>query len=153
MPETISCAAATATTSSTAATGTTSPWVRAGATWSSAARRNLLIGGRNGDRLVGGGDDDLLIAGFTAYDQDDAALNLVRAEWTSPHPYALRVNNISGVGNNPNKLNGDIFLIKGTTVQDDDARDVLTGSAGSDWFLYDPLLDMVADFTPGEKTN
>src|SRR5262249_31726698 len=34
--------------------------------------RDLLIGGRGADRLVGNADEDIIIAGYTAYDGDDA---------------------------------------------------------------------------------
>ena len=62
------------------------------------------------------------------------------AEWTARRSFAVRVNYLTnGWG-----LNGQYVLRLDLTVQDDDARDVLYGAAGSDWFLFfdtDSLMD------------
>jgi Ca2+-binding RTX toxin-like protein len=109
--------------------------------------RDLLIGGRGSDRVVGNADDDILIAGYTAFDAMDPALAAVMAEWTSSRSYAERVKNLRGeqVGREAafsERANAEVFLAvdgthsRVTTLYDDDAADVLTGSAGQDWFLF-----------------
>jgi uncharacterized delta-60 repeat protein len=98
--------------------------------------RDLLIGGEGADRLVGNADDDILIAGFTDRDANDAALCAIMAEWTSTRDFATRVANLrGGPGAGANRANGDVFLNPGT-VHDEGLQDVLTGSAGMDWFLF-----------------
>jgi Ca2+-binding RTX toxin-like protein len=93
--------------------------------------RDLLIGGAGADRLNGNAGDDVLVAGTTAYDGDPAALDAIRAEWGRDLPFNTRVANLAaGVG-----PGGSIKLGAGT-VFDDAATDVLTGTAGSDWFLF-----------------
>ena len=60
------------------------------------------------------------------------------AEWTSARSYLDRVKNLKGTGTGA-RANGNIFLITdgvAATVLDDGAVDVLTGSAGQDWFLF-----------------
>ncbi|MBI3409088.1 MAG: hypothetical protein HY040_12130 [Planctomycetes bacterium] len=99
--------------------------------------RDLLIGGSGADRIVGDPGDDILIAGQTAFDGFDEALCSVMAEWTSNHDYSTRVANIRGTTVGP-RFNSDFyFQVDGpsATVFDDLARDVLTGSAGLDWFF------------------
>jgi hypothetical protein len=92
--------------------------------------RDVLIGGAGADRLNGNAGDDVLVAGTTAYDADPAALDAIRAEWGRDLPFNTRVANLAaGVG-----PGGSIKLGAGT-VFDDAATDVLTGTAGSDWFL------------------
>ncbi|MCS6978295.1 MAG: tandem-95 repeat protein [Gemmatales bacterium] len=104
--------------------------------------RDLLIGGRGKDRLVGNADDDILVAGRTAYDSNLAALSAIMAEWASTRSYAARVANIMGDTSSSHyasRANGNFFLYaEGTTatVLDDGEEDLLTGSAGQDWFLF-----------------
>jgi Ca2+-binding RTX toxin-like protein len=110
------------------------------------AGRDLLIGGVGSDRLVGNAGDDLLIAGSTAFDGEANALSAIMAEWTSARSYAQRIANLSGLsvaGSDGSMFgfreNGDYFLTMhgaGATVVDDNAHDVLTGSQGMDWFLF-----------------
>lgn len=97
--------------------------------------RDLLIGGMGADRLVGNADEDILIA--SAYGGDEAALSAIMAEWTSTRDYATRTANLEGCGSDT-RLNGDVFLKTDgdeATVGDENAVDVLTGSAGADWFF------------------
>jgi Ca2+-binding RTX toxin-like protein len=99
--------------------------------------RDLLIGGNGADRLVGNADDDILIAGFTAWDNSAAALCAIVDEWSRADlNYHERVTHLrsggglnSGVTLNANPSHGAV------TVFDDNAADVLTGSAGIDWFF------------------
>lgn len=93
--------------------------------------RSVLIGGAGAARLVGNSGDDILIAGTTAYGCDLGALCAILDEWTrSDRTHAERVSNLANGGG----LNGNITL-NARTVIDDDAYDVLTGSAGMDWFF------------------
>jgi Ca2+-binding RTX toxin-like protein len=103
--------------------------------------RDFLIGGTGADRIVGNAADDILIAGVTAHDANEAALCAVLKEWTrTDKGYADRVADLmNGTG-----LNGPIVLNTTTVFSDSDA-DVLTGSSGSDWFLFDDHRDRVTD--------
>jgi titin len=99
--------------------------------------RDLLIGGNGADRLVGNAADDILIAGFTAWDVDAGALCSIMEEWSrTDQSYGERVMHLRLGGG----LNGDVTLNVepdqgAVTVFDDDYADVLTGSAGIDWFF------------------
>ncbi len=97
---------------------------------------DVLIGGEGSDALTGGQDDDILIAGSTAFDNLDAALALILAEWTSGNTYAQRVANLTDGTGTANPLNGGVFLNL-ATVFDDGSLDTLTGNAGLDWFFAD----------------
>jgi Ca2+-binding RTX toxin-like protein len=111
--------------------------------------RDLLIGGSGADRIVGNADDDILIAGVTAFDADGAALCAIMAEWTSSRDYVTRVANLTGAGTGE-RLNGGFFLQKGVNIFDDGARDVLTGSAGLDWFFFHDSEDKATDLSDEE---
>ena len=69
--------------------------------------RDFLIGGRGKDRInavdqgvpAGTDHNDILVGGTTAYDNNDAALNAILAQWTSTKTLATRVHNVkTGVG-------------------------------------------------------
>ena len=115
----------------------------------------MLIGGTGADRLVGNADDDSLIAGTTAWDNDEEALCTIMEEWSRTDlTYTQRVQRLqSGIG-----LNGVITLNadpsrRRITVFDDAAHDVLTGSAGLDWFfanLDSGALDKITDLHAAE---
>ena len=94
--------------------------------------RDLLIGGFGADRLVGNAADDILIAGTTAHDANDAALCAIMREWRRPDVnFATRVEHLKNGGG----VN-ESFRVNDLTVHDDGAADVLTGSEGQDWFLF-----------------
>ncbi len=105
--------------------------------------RDLLIGGDGSDRIVGNHDDDILISGRTAFDSHSVALLAIMDEWTRvDRDYATRVANLRG--NGTDGLNQHFFLkVDGDdqTVFDDDARDILTGGWGTDWFLANSQHD------------
>lgn len=115
--------------------------------------RDLLIGGRGADRLEGQSQDDLLIAGWTAYDANDAALSAVANEWRRDVGYATRVANLSS-GALGYWLVGD----RGSrqTVFDDQSVDRLFGGQGQDWILsnraadFGGPLDLVSDRAANE---
>jgi Ca2+-binding RTX toxin-like protein len=99
--------------------------------------RDLLVGGRGADRIVGNADNDILIAGTTAFDANQIALRAIQSEWTSARDYATRVANIKGIGRGP-RSNGNIFLATegpSATTFDDQAKDILSGNSGVDWFF------------------
>jgi Ca2+-binding RTX toxin-like protein len=118
--------------------------------------RDLLIGGGGRDRIMGNAADDILIAGFTTFDADGRALRQIMAEWTSPHAYQVRVNNLRD-GSGGGALNGPVYL-NDATVHDDGAQDVLTGDQGQDWFLFNQdgsgaSRDLLTDLSNCEYWN
>ncbi|MCI0357419.1 MAG: hypothetical protein L0211_02915 [Planctomycetaceae bacterium] len=118
------------------------------------AGRDILIGGLGADRIVGNADDDILISGTTSHDANIAALAAILAEWTSTRDWNARTANISGAGTGPRE-NG-MFFLTALTVQDDGARDVMTGSSGFDWFFAnlgsedDASKDKITDLSAAE---
>ena len=102
------------------------------------AGRDLLIGGDGADTLTGSDDstEDILISGSTAFDANAAALKAIMAEWTSSHPYATRVSNLTNGSGSPDRLNGNYFLQLGQTVFNDLYTDTLNYS-GQDWLFND----------------
>lgn len=118
--------------------------------------RDLLIGGIGADRLVGNADDDILIAGYTAYDNNDTALRSIMKEWTSSGSYGARVANIvAGTGlADGYRLDGNDGATQ--TAFNDNNVDTLSGSSGLDWFLANRIadnggvLDNVTDQAVGE---
>lgn len=107
--------------------------------------RDLLIGGRGADRIVGNGDDDILIAGVTLFDvytaDHSTALSSIMKEWTRDDiVYHERIGHLTNGGgfNGSARLNHD-------TVFDDYDADILTGSAGEDWFFFDSQKDRATD--------
>jgi Ca2+-binding RTX toxin-like protein len=121
--------------------------------------RDLLIGGLGADRLVGNADEDILISGTTDFDEHEAALAAIMAEWSSARSYSQRTSNISGAisGNTfGGRTNGNYFLNTEpssgpVTVHDDGAKDMLTGAAGQDWFFANLFLDNGDDAEQKDK--
>jgi len=103
--------------------------------------RDLMIGGYGSDRLVGNTDEDILVAGYTAHDNNDLALSSIMKEWTSAGTNAARIANIqAGTGlTGGYRLNGDDGANQ--TVFNDNNADTLTGSQGVDWFLANRVAD------------
>jgi Ca2+-binding RTX toxin-like protein len=101
--------------------------------------RDLLIGGEGADRLLGNADDDILIAGLTQWDGNQAALGAILAEWgRTDRSFQERVDQIMA-GCGPDNA----FALNTATVGDDSDEDVLTGSSGQDWFLFNRDKDGV----------
>ncbi len=119
--------------------------------------RDLIIGGRGADRIVGNNDDDILVAGFTAYDDDSHALAHILKEWTSGATYASRVANIKNGGGLTEgfRFNGDDGASQ--TVFNDNDADTLTGSSSLDAFWANLVadnggaLDKITDLANGES--
>ena len=116
--------------------------------------RDLLIGGTGADDLRGDAHDDILIAGFTAYDNEYAralaiapqrkAIEAIMAEWGSSRSYGARIANVSGTGSGvgwSRRQNGTFYLRVSdshpatSTVFDDREKDTLRGQSGLDWFF------------------
>lgn len=94
---------------------------------------DVLIGNTGGDRLDGGDGDDLLIGGSTSFDNNNAALNSLLADWTAADR-SSRVT-VSGAGGTFTlTFNGQT-----TGVQDDGVKDTLLSGAGDDWLLTSAL--------------
>jgi PKD repeat protein len=103
-------------------------------TGSAANRRSLLIAGAGGSTLKAGGAGDILIGGTTTYDNNNAALMAILAEWQSGDDYTTRFNRLEGLQGGG--LNGAYDLIWGGTVNDNNAKDRLVGgTTGLDWFF------------------
>jgi hypothetical protein len=105
-----------------------------------AAGRDLLIGGKGSDVLSGGTGDDIVIGGYTTYDSNVASLDAIMAIWTSSASFSARVASLTGTGG---------MLKAGTTVLDDDSKDVMDGGSGRDLYFantnfHDPGMDLVA---------
>ena len=110
--------------------------------------RDVLIGGANADLILGSAADDILIAGTTAHDTSPAALGQIRVIWRDPAPSATYAARVAALG---------VALLvtagSGATVFDDGAVDLLSGSSGQDWFLFNNDLgvrDLLIDGRPGE---
>jgi len=105
--------------------------------------RDILVGGAGEDVASGGDGDDLLINGTSTFDGSDADLGAIRAEWTSARTYDERVKNLRGISNPTfdQRLNGNRFLVKNSTVFHDADADTLNGDAGDDWFFRKPPQD------------
>jgi hypothetical protein len=112
--------------------------------------RSLLIGGKGKDTIKGGSGDDILIGGYTDFDNNNAALMAVFAEWQrTDETYSQRISNIRGT--TTGGLNGS-FDLNSTTVHDDGVMDTLTGNAGLDWF-FAGAGDKITDLQSGEQVN
>jgi Ca2+-binding RTX toxin-like protein len=109
--------------------------------------RNVLIGGLGADDIRGAGGSDLLIGSRTIYDESEADLLAILAEWASARMIDARIANLTnGLGATQSP-----FLRPGQSVLDDDTADSLFGGLGADWFLFFPgdnVLDRVAADRP-----
>jgi hypothetical protein len=115
--------------------------------------------------IIGNANDDVLVAGYTSYDNDPVTLKAILAEWTRTevgHEVAVRVNNLKDpAGAGTDRLNGGYFLNYESTraddvvtVWDDGNLDILTGNAGTDWFLFNKdtgVRDWVTDLNSVES--
>jgi hypothetical protein len=117
--------------------------------------RDILVGGESSDLLVGNPGDDVLISALTTYDDRSAypahedAWSHLYAEWNSSRTFGERVNNLRDGTGPAGRLNGSYFL-NDCTINDDaacDAIDILSGSSGSDWFIYKFGEDTVIGMT------
>jgi Ca2+-binding RTX toxin-like protein len=95
--------------------------------------RDLIIGGTGADQLMGHREEDILIGGSTAYDTNLAALLAIIREWNAERSFSERMQNLTDGTGTSERLNGNVFLIPGHTVFDDEDADEIDGGAGSDW--------------------
>jgi Ca2+-binding RTX toxin-like protein len=95
--------------------------------------RDLLIGGTGADQLMGHMNEDILIGGSTAYDTNLAALLAILREWNAERSFSERMQNLTDGTGTSERLNGNVFLVPGSTVFDDEEVDELDGGANSDW--------------------
>jgi len=109
--------------------------------------RDMLIGGFGADRIVGNADDDILIAGVTAYDDNQAALQALMDSWTGNLSYDQRVSSLQD-----STQRGGVYL-GSATIGNDSSADVLTGSSGLDWFLFDATKDRATDLNDEAFAN
>ena len=56
-------------------------------------------------------------------------------EWISARSYENRIANLRDGSGSNNGKNGTYYLVANTTVNDDGARDEMTGGTSSDWFF------------------
>jgi Ca2+-binding RTX toxin-like protein len=116
--------------------------------------RDLQIGGLGADHLVGNAGDDILIAARSDYDRDLTALCKIMDEWQrTDASFDTRVQHLEGAL--AGGLNGAIFL-NTTTLHDDgavDQVDILTGSAGDDWYLYKSGTDKATGVSTTEAAD
>jgi hypothetical protein len=124
--------------------------------------RTIIIGGLGSDQIQAGSGDAILIAGTTDYDRNFTALDAILDEWArTDESYLQRVANLSdatvnGVG--PNGLGrNEGYDLNASTVQDDEAGNVLVGGPGLDWFFAnldgvgnDGVKDQIRGRKPGE---
>jgi hypothetical protein len=121
--------------------------------------RDIIVGGEGADLVFGNPGDDILVSAVTDYDDrfapnHDAAWKSIYREWNdTSHTFRQRVDNIrDGSGGTATRANGSYFLSE-STIHDDASvdsvgtQDVLTGSSGSDWFIYKSGEDKVTSMT------
>jgi len=113
--------------------------------------RDVLFGGAGDDSLNGGAGDDILIGPATTHETTFASVIAIINEWASNRTLQQRISNLSNTSPSTDRLNGNIFLIPGTTVADDEneAVDSLFGDSGQDWFIYEFGKDIAQDRTIG----
>jgi len=112
---------------------------------------DLLIGQSGADFLDGGVGEDLLIGDVVMFGDLPSAVIAIHSEWSqSGHTYLQRVGNILGTDPQPNRANGNSFLIPGVTLFADTAVDTLVGGSNLDWFLYTFFEDLASDPNGGE---
>ena len=92
---------------------------------------DILIGGAGADALDGGDNNDLLVAGATSFEADPGALLRLSLVNNAPKSHAAKLKK------------GGVPALDATTLLDSDA-DVLTGRAGTDWFVAD-ATDAISD--------
>jgi Ca2+-binding RTX toxin-like protein len=113
--------------------------------------RDVMVGGQGADKLVGNANDDLLIAGGTIKDRPaDAGHDTfwcdVLVEWTSAHTFQNRVHNLTNDAMSTEAGFNGLSYLNAATLRDDtsiDQIDMLNGSAGNDWFIYQSGEDKV----------
>jgi Ca2+-binding RTX toxin-like protein len=111
--------------------------------------RGIMVGGNGADKFVANGNDDILIAGFTTKDTPNSLNHEdfwcdVLDEWTSDASFLARVNNLrnGNLANDTPSLVAEVF-----DDLDSGSVDMLQGSSGNDWFIFDMDEDKVTGQT------
>lgn len=117
--------------------------------------RDLIIGSEGADDMIGKPGQDIVIAGRTLHDADPVALRAILNEWTNGGTVERRADNIRNTAYaTASRLNGNYFLIPGSTVFDDGAVDTLSGGGGKDWLMFNVTGTGVLDIlTDGDKND
>ena len=117
--------------------------------------RDVLFGGAGADSLNGGADDDILIGPVTTHETTFASVVAIISEWASNRSLQQRIANLTNSNPTADRLNGNIFLIPGSTVTDDEngAVDSLFGDSGLDWFIYEFSEDNAQDRVNGQDVG
>ena len=120
--------------------------------------RDILVGGDGSDKLVGNSADDILLAAFSDYDDrftspvHEDAWRAIFEEWKrTDHDYLQRVANINSGNGTPLDRSNEAYFLNLSTVHDDDDEDILTGSAGRDWFFANLYGTGVLDKVTGQN--
>jgi hypothetical protein len=117
--------------------------------------QDILVGGRHVDRLnsidglavTDDTDEDILIGGTTSHDQNTSAMLAILNEWAKSGPgfaFDDRITTIKTVITS--KLNK-------TTVQDDNAIDVLFGGDASDWYFHNLAQEPLPGISGAENNQ
>ena len=123
--------------------------------------RSILIAGTGVAHLKGHSGDDILIGGTTAFDNNEAALLAVLAEWNSGESYLQHIANLqnapatmNGQTVNPNGSYPAVYYLNATTVHDNGLSDQLEGG-DLDWVFasLDDKTDQPTAPAAGHRQN
>ena len=106
--------------------------------------RDIMVGGQGADKITGNANDDILIAGLTTQDSRNSAAHdefwcRVLEEWTDTSLFETRVNKLR-TGTGSTGVNLVASVLNDNSV---DQIDILQGSSGNDWFIYENGEDRV----------
>ena len=110
--------------------------------------RDIVVGGEGSDLVRGEDGEDIVLAGTTTL--NSAQLLAVRDEWASSRSQSVREANLRDGSGSDDRLNGDAFVVAGSTVFGDASGDNLFGQEASDWFFANRSLDLFTDYTQTE---
>jgi autotransporter-associated beta strand protein/VCBS repeat-containing protein len=124
------------------------------------AGRDVMIGGQGADKLIGNASDDILVAGYTIYDDPTAFGHGnywcgITHEWASSNTFLNRVHNLKNDGISTEANHSGGAYLNATTLRDDNSQDqidILNGSAGNDWYLYEKGEDKIVGESTLEET-
>lgn len=101
--------------------------------------QDVLIGGMGADVTLGEQGEDVLIGGKIRHDDDRDALDEIFHHWTGPGSYEDRIDSLA-------------HLLDSSSIEEDNAVDILLGGQGHDWFLVG-IGDLLADIKQNERVN
>ncbi len=100
---------------------------------------DLLLGGAGFDMLDAKDGDNLVVSGRTVFDNDQAVLLAILAEWASGRDLAARIANLTDGSGSPDRENDDFFLTSGpggTLLSGDPINLIYTGQGN--WLRPQP---------------